>query len=112
MPAYPYSRASGFLQGQHPKYRDGGVVHQSVKGGADKIRMPALTISGPCLAQRPEHTSVAMDLKVVLRQACVSASKRLDFGPALPYTMRTVARLGTVPAPTASASGLTVACFI
>jgi len=58
------------------------------------VSREGLTRSGRQLllspAQRPEHTSVATDLKVVLRQACVSASKGLDFGPALPYTMGTV----------------------
>lgn len=82
---------------------------QCVKGEGHKIRMPAHTVPGPRLAQRPEHTSVAMDPTVVLQQAGVSASMGLEPGPALPFAMRTVGSDSTFrecASPIASASGL------
>ncbi|DBB03013.1 TPA: hypothetical protein ACH3X1_013449 [Trebouxia sp. C0004] len=59
-------------------------------GGANRIRAPAPTVPGPGPALRPEHTNVAMDPGEVLRQAGVSISREVDFGPALPFTMGTV----------------------
>ncbi len=65
-------RLQAFLfRGTTLKYRDSGVVRRCVKGGADKIRMPAPTVLSPRPAQMPEHTSVAMKPAVVLRQALV-----------------------------------------
>ncbi|DBA81987.1 TPA: hypothetical protein ACH3X1_007690 [Trebouxia sp. C0004] len=40
-----------FFRGTNLKYRDGGVVHQCAKVGANKIRAPAPTVPGP----RPDH---------------------------------------------------------
>lgn len=51
---------------------------------------------------------MAMKPTVVLRQARVLASKGLDFGPALPFTMGTVgsdSKLQDCASPFASASG-------
>ncbi|DBA97119.1 TPA: hypothetical protein ACH3X1_014889 [Trebouxia sp. C0004] len=45
-----------FFRGTTLKYRDGGVVRQCAKGGANKIRTPAPTVPGPRPAHRPEHT--------------------------------------------------------
>jgi len=59
-------------------------VRQCVKEGANKIRVPAPTVLGPRPAQRPEHTSVAMDPTVVLWQACVLVNKGLHVEPAFP----------------------------
>ncbi len=98
-----------FFRGTTLKYRDGGVVRQCAKGGANKIRVPAPTVPGPRPAHRPEHTNVAMDPTVVLRQAGVSVSREVDFGPALPFTMGTVgsdSEFQDCASPTASASGL------
>ncbi|DBA87940.1 TPA: hypothetical protein ACH3X1_004928 [Trebouxia sp. C0004] len=78
-----------FFRGTTLKYRDGGVVHQCAKGGANKIRAPAPTVPGPRLAHRPEHTNVARDPAEVLRQAGVSVSKEFDLGPTPPFTMGT-----------------------
>ncbi|DBB18186.1 TPA: hypothetical protein ACH3X3_003159 [Trebouxia sp. C0006] len=87
-----------FFRGTTLKYRDGGVVRQCAKGGANKIRAPAPTVPGPRPAHRPEYTNVAMDPAEVLRQAGVSVSEEFDLGPALPFTMGT-ASFTTVPAP-------------
>ncbi len=79
------------------------------QGRANKIRPPAPTVPGPRPVQRPEHTSVAMDSTVVLRQAGVLVSRELDFGPALPFTLGTVGSDGKFQdcaSPTTSASGL------
>ncbi len=40
-----------FFRGTTLKYRDGGVVRQCAKGGANKIRVPAPTVPGPRPAQ-------------------------------------------------------------
>ncbi len=69
----------------------------------------APTVPGPRPAFRPEHTDVAMDPAEVLRQAGVSGSREVDFGPALPFTMGTVgsdSEFQDCASPTASASGL------
>jgi len=98
-----------FFRGTTLKYRDAGVVCQCAKGGANKIRAPAPTVPGPRPALRPEHTNVAMDPGEVLRQAGVSVSREVDFGPALPFTMGTVGsdnEFHDCASPTASASGL------
>jgi len=98
-----------FFRGTTLKYRDGGVVRQCAKGGANKIRAPAPTVPGPRPALRPEHTNVAMDPAEVLRQAGVSVSKEFDLGPALPFTMGTAgsdSEFHDCASPTASASGL------
>ena len=55
-----------FFRGTTLKYRDGEVVRQCAKGGANKIRAPAPTVPGPRPAHRPEHTNVAMDPAEVL----------------------------------------------
>ncbi len=50
-----------------------------------------------------------MDPAEVLQQAGVSVSREVDFGPALPLTMRTVgsdSEFQDCASPTASASGL------
>ncbi len=96
-----------FFRGTTLKYRDGGVVRQCAKGGANKIRAPAPTVPGPRPAHRPEHTNVAMDPAEVLRQAGVSVSKEFDLGPALPFTMGTAgsdSEFHDCASPTASAS--------
>ena len=98
-----------FFRGTTLKYRDGGVVRQCAKGGANKIRAPAPTVPGPRPARRPEHTNVAMDPAEVLRQAGVSVSKEFDLGPALPFTMGTAgsdSEFQDCASPTASASRL------
>ncbi len=98
-----------FFRGTTLKYRDGGVVRQCAKGGANKIRAPAPTVPGPRPARRPEHTNVAMDPAEVLRQAGVSVSEEFDLGPALPFTMGTAgsdSEFQACASPTASASGL------
>ena len=98
-----------FFRGTTLKYRDGGVVRQCAKGGANKIRAPAPTVPGPRPAHRPEHTNVAMDPAEVLRQAGVSVSKEFDLGPALPFTMGTAgsdSEFHDCASPTASASRL------
>ena len=86
--------SSGFLglkvRGFILKYRDGGMVRQCAKGGANKIRAPAPIIPGPRPAHRPEHTNVAMDPTEVLRQAGVLVNREFHFEPALPFAMRTV----------------------
>ena len=90
------------------KYRDAGGVRQCAKGAANKIRALAPTVPGPRPAFRPEHTDVAMDPAEVLRQAGVSGSREVDFGPALPFTMGTVgsdSEFQDCASPTASASG-------
>ena len=95
-----------FFRGTTLKYRDGGVVRQCAKGGANKIRAPAPTVPGP---RRPEHTNVAMNPAEVLRQAGVSVSKEFDLGPALPFTMGTAgsdSEFQDCASPTASASRL------
>ncbi len=97
------------FRGTTLKYRDGGVVRQCAKGGANKIRAPAPTVPGPRPARRPEHINVAMDLPEVLRQAGVSVSKEFDLGPALPFTMGTAgsdSEFQDCAKATASASGL------
>ncbi|DBA73414.1 TPA: hypothetical protein ACH3X1_011453 [Trebouxia sp. C0004] len=96
-------RLQAFFQGRPLKYRDGGVVRQCAKGGANKIRAPAPTVPGPRPAHRPEHTN-----------AGVSVSRELDFEPALPFTMGTVGSdsgFQDCVSPTASASGHMGACF-
>ena len=108
-------RLQAFLfRGTALKYRDGGVVRRCVKGGADKIRMPAPTVLSPCPAQMPEHTSVAMKPAVVLRQAGVLASMGLQSGPALSFAMGTVgsdSKFRECASLIASASGLIGACL-
>ncbi len=74
-----------------------------------KIRASAPTVPGPRPALRPEHTNVAMDPAEVLRQAGVSVSREVDFGPALPFTMGVVgsdSEFQDCASPTASASRL------
>ncbi|DBA98167.1 TPA: hypothetical protein ACH3X1_014786 [Trebouxia sp. C0004] len=103
-----------FFRGTTLKYRDGGVVRQCAKGGANKIRAPVPTVPGPRPAHRPEHTNVAMDPTEVLQQAGVSVSREFDFEPALPFTMGTVrsdSETQDCVSPTASASGHMGACF-
>ncbi|DBA76361.1 TPA: hypothetical protein ACH3X1_010071 [Trebouxia sp. C0004] len=98
-----------FFRGTTLKYRDGGVVRQCAKRGANKIRAPAPTVPGPRPAHRPEHTNVAMHPAEILRQAGVSVSKEFDLGPALPFTMGTTGSdsdFQDCAGPTASASGL------
>ncbi|DBB03780.1 TPA: hypothetical protein ACH3X3_011085 [Trebouxia sp. C0006] len=98
-----------FFRGTTLKYRDGGVVRQCAKGGANKIRAPAPTVPGPRPAYRPEHTNVAMGPAEVLRQAGVSVSEEFDLGPALPFTMGTAgsdSEFHDCASPTASASRL------
>ena len=98
-----------FFRGTTLKYRDGGVVRQCAKGGANKIRAPAPTVPGPRPAHRPEHTNVAMDPAEDLRQAGVSVSKEFDLGPAPPFTMGTAgsdSEFHDCASPTASASRL------
>ena len=98
-----------FFRGTTLKYRDGGVVPQCAKGGANKIRAPAPTVPGPRPAHRLEYTNVAMDPAEVLRQAGVSVSEDFDLGPALPFTIRTAgsdSEFHDCASPTASASRL------
>ena len=98
-----------FFRGTTLKYRDGGVVRQCAKGGANKIRAPAPTVPGPRPAHRPEYTNMAMDPAEVLRQAGVSVSEEFDLGPALPFTMGTAgsdSEFHDCASPTASASRL------
>ena len=53
-----------FFRGTTLKYRDGGVVRLWRE---ELTRSERQLLPGPRLAQRPEHTSVAMDPAVVLR---------------------------------------------
>jgi len=102
-------REALLFRGTTLKYRDGGVVRQCAKGGANKIRAPAPTVPGPHPAHRPEYTNVAMDPAEVLRQAGVSVSEEFDLGPALPFTMGTAgsdSEFHDCASPTASASRL------
>ena len=88
-----------FFRGTALKYRDGAVVHQCAKGGANKLRPPAPTVFGPRPAQRPEDTSVAMDPAVVLRQAGVSVGKILILGLPCLLLRGLTTSFRTVPVP-------------
>ncbi|KAA6429241.1 MAG: vacuolar sorting 23A [Trebouxia sp. A1-2] len=97
----PHTRLVPNVLVNTPKYRDGGVLRQCVKGGAKKIRMPAPTVLRPCPAQRRPLRGLSIPARVL-------ASKGLDFGPALPFTMGTVgsdSKLQDCASPFASASG-------
>ncbi|KAA6427463.1 hypothetical protein WJX79_003764 [Trebouxia sp. C0005] len=96
------------------KYRDGGVVRQCAKGGANKIRAPAPTVPGPRPAHRPEHTNVAWILLSSCGRLVCQPSGSLIFRPALPFTMGTAgsdSEYQECASPTASASGLMGAPF-
>ncbi len=86
------------FRGTTLKYRDGGVVRQCAKGGANKIRAPTPTVPGPRPARRP---NVAMDPAEVLRQAGVSARSLILGQPCLlPWGLRGLtANFRTVPKP-------------